>query len=432
MRSWVEYYIARRTSKRGQRGNTMGRHGSPEGRVMSRVATFAVALSVAVMILTLAIILGFKSEVRSRLTLLSGDVIVASTAGVTPQSTISIRHSERVQQEIIRIAQESGGEPRQIAPYVTRGAIINNTEGLEGVLLKGVDSLFDLSIIERGLIEGEVPPFGRGKMERRAVISQSLAAELKLKLNSRLELLIYDQEREQMRRDLYRVGAIYTQGLGEMERGIVMVDMRSTQRLNGWAEDEISGYELSLSNPSKSIEIANRVNDELLYSDLDSEALEVAAYATERLYPSIFDWLAALDMNGVVVLTIMTIVAIFNIITAILILVLERMQMVGVLKALGMTNGSISRIFLFRATKITLWGLFWGNIAGVALALIQSWWEPIKLDEAGYLLSAVPIELEAGWLVLLNVGVVTTILLSTLLPTRLVSSIEPHKAIKFQ
>ncbi len=421
MTKWVEYYIARRLSNRENSGDGSHHNRAPEGSLMSRVATLAVSLSVAVMILTIAVILGFKGEVRSRLTQLSGEVVVSSQGGKSP-----ILRSP-ILEELI----QSSGDGLKVTPFISRAAVINSPEGIEGVILKGLDSLFDTSILSQGLIEGEVPHFGSEGVGRGAVVCSTLARELKLKLNSRLELLIFDEATGEIERELYRISAIYTNGLGEMERGFVMVDMRTLQRLNQWEGNQISGYEISMPKGDNSLEVAQAINTEILYSESEQVA-GVVAYATEELYSSIFDWLAALDLNGVVVISIMTIVAIFNIITAILILVLERMQMVGVLKSLGMTNSSLSRLFLLRALSITLWGLLWGNIVGLSLAMVQRWWSPIKLDEAAYILDAVPIELGVGWLVVLNVGVVVTILVSLLLPTRLVSRIEPHKAIKFQ
>ncbi len=421
MAKWVEYFIASRTARSG---SSEGGNASESG-MMATISAIAVALSLIVMILTIAIVLGFKREVHSRLTALSGDVIISTYRGVNPSIVEPIRRSEALEGFVERI-----GETRYITPYVARSVIVRSEEGVEGVILKGVDSTFRRGIVEEGLVEGAVPEFGGAKKSRNAIISKALAAELGLKVGSKLELLV-TQEGGDMRRDLYKVGAIYSAATGEAERALIMVDMRNVQRLNGWRAEEISGYEVGLVERDRAVAMAEVFNRDVI--ELDAEEFdEVAAFATQQFYPGIFDWLNTLDLNALVVLSIMMFVAIFNIITAILILVLERMQMIGVLKTLGMTNASIGRIFLHRAFGITLRGVLWGNAIALVLALMQQRYQIIKLDETGYLLSSVPIELGVGWIVLLNAGVVLTILLSVSLPSRIVGSIEPHKAVKFQ
>ncbi len=421
MAKWVEYFIAQRISQGSTADCGEGDAHLVEGAMMARVARFAVAISVAVMILSLAVIFGFKSEIRSRLTALSGDVIVTSAVEFEP-----IVRSDEVE----RIVRESATKIVRVSSYVSKGVILRGAEGVEGVILKGVDADTPMEIFERGLIEGEIPAFGGNDKSRNVIVSKELAATMALSVGDKLELLA-TFESGALRRDLYRVGAIYSAGGGEGEKSTILTDIRNVQRLNGWGEEQISGYEVVLADPEQDIEVAQRINRELLYSD-DDELSQMVASSIRELYPSLFDWLAALDMNGVVVISIMVVVAIFNIITALLILVLERLQMIGVLKALGMNNGALRRLFLLRAVKIGAWGVAWGNGVGIALALLQQRFEVVKLDEAGYLLSSVPIELGVGWLLLLNAGVVATIILVVALPTRIVGSIEPHRAIRFQ
>ncbi|MFI3328837.1 MAG: FtsX-like permease family protein, partial [Rikenellaceae bacterium] len=279
-----------------------------------------------------------------------------------------------------------------------------------------------------------------------ALISQKMASEMNLSVGSRLEILIpssSENSSNAMRRDLYRVGGIFSAGLGEGERQIVLTDLRNVQRINGWSSDQISGYETWLSHDaagrrsalSDAPYLSYAVNSALIYGDSfsDSKELEsVAAFSVQGIYPSIFDWLVAHNVNAVVIITIMLIVAAFNIITALLIMVLERTQMIGLLKSLGMTNSAIRRIFLWRALGITARGMAWGNGVGLALCLLQHWFEVLKLDESGYMLSVVPIEIGFDWLLALNFGAVATILLMVTLPTKFATTIEPSKAIKYQ
>lgn len=396
---------------------------------MMPVARVAVALSVAVMVITLAVILGFKREVESKLTALSGQLILSSIeGGGAPTALRPIARNEEFVRVVERVAREAGVSVERSAPYVSRGAILRTDEFIDGVVLKGLSAEADMRLFEEGLLEGELPDFGAPTASRGVVISKLLAAEAGFEVGDRVELLI-TSEGGDVRRDLYKVGAIYTQGLGDAERRFIICDMRNVQRVNGWSESQVSGYEFWLSALDRAPELCDETNLEMLFC---KGAESVAAYSVQGLYPSVFDWLAAHDVNAMVVISIMLIVAAFNIITVLLILVLERTQLIGILKVLGMSNRRIRRIFLFRALSIAVWGILWGNGVAILLCFVQQRFSLVKLDEAGYMLSSVPIDLSAEWILLLNASVVAMIALLVILPTRMVSAIEPSKALKFE
>ncbi len=419
MAKGIEYFIAQRTSRDEKRGG---------GGVMMPVAKIAVGLSIAVMIITLAVILGFKREIHTKFTSLSGQLLLTSIGGGSVSDLRSIKAAESLKGSLQRAAGESGVELLRVAPYASRATILRTTSTVEGVVVKGLDSAFDMSLFERGLIEGEVPDFGGERATRNTLVSKLLADEMGLKVGDRLELLTTADGGE-MKRDLYRVGAIYTQSLGDAEKYLIVTDIRNIQRLNGWAADQITGYEVWISDLDSAPAMAESLNEWLLFNE---EANGVAGYATQSIYPSVFDWLKAHDVNALVIITIMMIVAIFNITTALLILVLERTQLIGLLKSFGMANSSIRRIFLYRALSIAGWGMIGGNVVAIGLCLIQKYWGVAKLDEDGYMLSQVPIDLGVDWIAMLNIGVVAVILLLVILPTRMISAIEPSKAIKFE
>ncbi|MFI3248327.1 MAG: FtsX-like permease family protein [Rikenellaceae bacterium] len=417
----IEYFIAQRTSRGQSRGG---------GGVMLPVATLSVALSIAVMVITIAIILGFKTEVHTKLTSLSGQIVMSTMGGSSPTNTRSIERTDDAELIASSAASQLGTELMRISPIATRGAIIRTSTAVEGVMLKGVDGSYDTSIFESGLVDGELTNFAAEDKNRNVMIAKGLASSVGVQVGDKIELLVTDDDGE-MRRDLYRVGGIYSSGLGEAEKMLIITDIRNVQRLNGWSEGQISNYELWLSDLSLAPKVADQINTDIIYSD--SEALgAVVAYDVQRLYPSIFDWLAAHDINAVVIIVIMMMVALFNIITAMLILVLERTQLIGILKALGMNDISIRKIFLYRALGITTRGLLYGNGIAILFCLVQHHFKLLKLDEVGYILSAVPIDLSAWWLLLLNCGVILLILLLVVIPTKMVGRIEPSKAIKFQ
>ncbi|MFR9651580.1 MAG: ABC transporter permease [Rikenellaceae bacterium] len=426
----IELLIARRM------GRSSDANSRRQGGVMVTIATTAVALSVAVMVVTLSIIFGFRAQIYDRFTTLSGDMIVAPVSGVNPSSVTPIIRGDHVEEIIGRIFSESGVVVKSITPYVSRAAVLRSAEGVEGVVLKGVDPNYDMSVMREGLVDGQLQEDGLALDGRSAVISSELSDQLKLSVGDRLELLIVGEEGDP-RRDLYRISAIYNGGMGEMERVMVMVDITNVQSLNGWSSDQLSGYEVKIdwgaSRGGKEVleQLATAINSEIVTTD-DDRFDGVAIYSTRQLYPSIFEWLSALDMNAVVVIIIMTIVAIFNIITVMLIMVLEGSSVIGVLKSMGMNNRSLAQIFAIRSVAITLRGLAIGNGVALLLLLIQRYFNVISLDEGSYILRSVPVDLSMGWLLLLNCGVVAVIALSIALPTRIVSRIEPSKAIKFQ
>ena len=210
-----------------------------------------------------------------------------------------------------------------------------------------------------------------------------------------------------------------------------MTDLRNIQRLSGWAPDEVSGYEVRIADFGRVEEFTRRLGRALLYSESE-ETRNVAALNVRERYPNIFDWLRAHDVNAAVIIIIMTVVALFNMTSALLILVLERTRMIGLLKAMGMTDRSLQRIFLYRALRIIGRGLVWGNLFGLGLLLVQRTFHLVRLDAAGYLLSEVPVAFGWGWWLALNLGVAAVILLLLTVPAYIVSYIRPDESIRYQ
>lgn len=427
----VELFIAQR----------IGDHSDRTHGIAHRIATVAVAMSLVVMIISLSIIFGFKREVHHKLTALSGEVIIAPVGGVEPSAYKALIFSPKVDSVVRHVARQIGVEVERVSPYVVASGVVQMGDGFDGVVFKGVDSTYDMQLFVDGLTDGEIPKFGVGESQRNVIISEELARRASLEVGSRLDLLVaHGGGGEMMQQFTYRVGAIYSAGLGDMESGVVIADIRNVRRINRWISDLVSGYEVSIGDLGAAPAFAEVLNRELLLTedwgvmklDIHLGSLNMAAYSAQEIYPSIFGWLAAHDVNGVVVVVVMTLVAIFNIITALLIMVMERSSMIGVLKALGMSSRAISRIFVYRAVGLTLRGMVLGNCVGLFLCWMQLRFGFLRLDEASYILTSVPIDLGVGWILVLNVSVVLVVFVTVLLPARLVSGVEPHRAIKFQ
>lgn len=412
----LEFFIARRLD----RPSDGGRPG-----VMVRIAVVAVAVSLAVMILALAVIMGFKREITRK--------VVGFMAHVEVADLRSLRSLEsqpvRLGGELERIIRSVEGFS-SLSPYAVRGAIVRTDAGMQGVMLKGVDGQYDWSFLADHLVEGALPRVGDSIRTKDVLIGRAVAGELALAVGDRVEMLFVEPG-EAPRRDRFRVSGIYDSGMEEMDRQVAMTDLRNIQRLSGWAPDEVSGYEVRIADFGRVEEFTRRLGRALLYSESE-ETRNVAALNVRERYPNIFDWLRAHDVNAAVIIIIMTVVALFNMTSALLILVLERTRMIGLLKAFGMRNGCLRRIFLWRAALVTLRGLAWGNAAGLGLCLVQKWTHLVKLSSEGYLLSEVPVSLGWGWWLALNAGFVAAIVALLVIPTAVVSTVKPEETIRYE
>lgn len=385
---------------------------------MERIAVVAVALSVAVMIVSVAVVLGFKSQIAERMSGLSAHVTVMAMGGDVTSPRIVERDSV-IEQTIKNIEQV-----RSLAPFASRGGVMRSDSGIEGVLLKGVEGGYAGSFFEQMLIEGSVPQTD-AERNKDILLSHTIARKMALGVGDKVEMIFLDH-RGEARRDRFRVSGIYSSGMEELE-AVALTDIRNVQRLCSWQPNEISGYEIMCHEQSQATSTARLIGEVL---DRDSEQL-LRSVAIEQMNAGIFDWLRTHDVNAAVVIVVMMVVAIFNMITALLIIVMERTRMVGILKALGMGDKSLQRIFLYRSAAIVSRGLLWGNIAGCTLCAIQQIWHPIKLNSAGYLLSEVPIDLTFGYWLALNVGAAVVIIVAMALPARLTIKIKPDVAVRY-
>ena len=392
---------------------------------MERIAVISVALSVAVMLLAMAVIMGFKQEVSRKVAAFSGHAVVNGVRGVGTLDSDPVRRSARAE-ELIRTTEGFVS----LAPYAVKGGIVRTADAVQGVMLKGVDGDYDWSSFGQWLVEGELPRVGDSVRTKDILLSRGMAEKLMLGVGDKVEMLFVETG-DRPRRDRFKVAGVYESGMEEMDGVAVVTDIRNVQRLSEWGPDEISGYEILTRSLDDADAFARTLGRTLLYDDAeDSENLAVTS-VRER-YANIFDWLKAHDVNAAVVIAIMLAVAFFNMTSALLILVLERTRMIGLLKALGMRNGCLRRIFLWRAALVTLRGLAWGNAVGLGLCLVQKWTHLVKLSSEGYLLSEVPVSLGWGWWLALNAGFVAAIVALLVIPTAVVSTVKPEETIRYE
>lgn len=395
--------------------------GTSSKNAMVHIATAAVAISIAVVVISISVILGFKEQISALVSGTIADITISNPYGERQPDLHPINDNESLHSLLATTGNIAHSER-----YALRSCVARGEEGAAGVALKGIDAKADISLFAERLEEGAMPRM-EATRRKEILLSQSIASKIGAKCNGRIELLLL--EGDTPRREVFKVCGIYRSALGETGAGLALTDIRNVQKLNGWEPTQISGYACRLYDSEIAEQSADIINLRLLHEYEGEESL-VAISSRER-HSEIFGWLETHDVNATVILTIMLIVAIFNMVTALLILVLERTRMVGTLKSLGMQNRTLRRIFTYRATQIIAVGIAIGNILALGLLLAQRYLHLIKLDESGYFLSEVPISLGAGWIIGVNTLFAVIIIAVTHLATAIVGRIKVAEAIRY-
>ncbi len=404
----TELFIARRLSSRA----------AGTGNVMVRIAVATVAVSMAVMVVALAVIFGFKREVAARLTGFTGHVEVVNFDSNSSFETAPIVRSVALEEAVRQVPGFAS-----IAPYAIKGGMIKADDAIQTVMLKGMDAAYDWSFFANSLVEGTLPVVDDSVRRPEILISKPLADMLRLGVGGRAEML-FVQQGSQPRRYVFEVAGIYATGFDEMDRLVVPTDIRNVQRLARWDDTQITGYEVNSTGHTDLAQFRDRVEEAL--------PMGMMALSVEDKYPQLFDWLRAHNVNAAVIIVIMIAVAFLNMGAALLIILLEKTRMIGLLKSLGMADGALQRVFVMRSAAIVLRGMVWGNLIGIALCLAQKWGHFVALNQTGYMLSEVPISLGAGWLLALNAGAFVLMVGLMMIPALVVSRITPDKTIRYQ
>jgi lipoprotein-releasing system permease protein len=390
-------------------------------RFIIRLAVTATVISVAVMIITLSFVNGFQQTVSNKVFSFWGHVRVgfrqpmkASIAEEEP-----IRANDSLVKSIKQISQV-----RSVHPFATKYAILKVPDEIEGVLVKGLDQSYDTMHMKGFMKQGRWIRFNDSSYSREIVISSYTAQQLNLKLNDRV-FIYFIKPDGRLRPDRLTIVGIYKTGIEEYDKTYAIGDLKLIRRLNNWAEDEIGGYEIFLKNYKQMTAVSEKIFELENFPQLwDTKTIQ-------EVYPNIFDWLNIQDTNQDILITIMTIIAIINLITCLIILVLERLRMVGILKALGATNWTVQKIFLNHSAFITLTGIVIGSLLGLGLLWLQQSTGFIHLPEDAYYMDKAEVKI-IWWQVAIVVGgtlVVSVLVL--LIPSFIVRRIQPIRAIRF-
>ncbi len=428
----VEYFIARRVARSGQQSFS---------RLIIRIAIVAVALSVAVMIATNALITGFKQEISSKIFGFWGHIHITDTdisRSLLDAYPIKTNQPFYPHLDTLRFVEyyktkrfaglewetetRTRGGVQHVQVFAVKPGIIKYKSDIEGILLKGIGKDFNWEFMQQYLVKGTRLNLPDTAMSADVLISRQTADRLRLDVGDSF-IVHFIQGREQLKRR-FQVCGIYKTGLEEYDKVFALVDIRQIQRILGWQDDEVGGFEIFVEHIDDLPIITDYIYYEQLPNDLYAETIR-------QKLPEIFEWLDLQNINEVVILTLMVIVAIINMVTALMILILERTNMIGTLKALGASNWSIRKLFLYYAAYIIITGLFWGNLIGVGLCVLQDRFKLIRLSEENYYLAVAPIQLELWNIILINIGTLIITLIFLIAPSYLVTRITPIKAIRF-
>lgn len=391
-------------------------------RFIIRLTLAATIISVAVMIITLAFANGFQQKVSEKVFSFWGHIRLQEMQPY--QSVISEEMPINANDTIVRLIRQMP-EVESISPFATRYAILKTRDDLEGVLVKGLDSTYSFSHLKDFLVEGVPPEFKDSSYSREVMISKYIAGQMKLKVNDRV-LIYFVRPDGSLRPDRLRITGLFKTGIEEYDKTFALGDIRLIRRLNDWQPDQVGGYEIFLKDYHKIDQVADQI------FNLPGMPSGWAPQSIRKITPNIFDWLNMQDVTRNVLMAIMVIVALINLITCLIILVLERVRMIGVLKAVGATDWTVQRIFLRHSLIITLTGIIAGAALGLAVLWLQVKTGFIKLNEEAYYLDRAAVHITASEVLTICTSTFLVCLLVLLIPTYIVKKVQPVKAIHFR
>jgi lipoprotein-releasing system permease protein len=399
-----------------------------EKSISSQIVTIAVAsisLGLAIMLVAVSVLFGFKSQIREKIVGFSSHFQVVNFDANNSYETHPIERSP----DILSDFRNTPGV-EHIQFYATKPGIIKTNAQIHGIVFKGVDPQFDWSFFRENLKAGNLPQLTDTAMSNDVVVSQKVANLLNLKIEDPLYCYFYDESNKLYRNRRFNISGIYNTGFNDFDELFVMGDLRQVQLLNGWSPLQVSGFEIQVDNSDNlDAYLPNLHNITLLHAS--EEAMLKVTSVVER-NALLFDWLSVLDLNVWVLIILMLVVAGINMVSGLLVIILERTQMIGILKALGQTNFSVRKVFLYLSGFLAMRGLLWGNLIGIGLCAIQLLTGALRLDPASYYLDTVPVLLQIWPIALLNVGTLVAIVSMLILPTLFISKISPVEAIRFE
>ncbi|WP_416446605.1 ABC transporter permease [Leeuwenhoekiella sp. A16] len=405
-----EYFIAKRIIK-------AGKYKSTASTPIIKIAIIAIVLGVVMMMITIATGVGLQQKIREKVSAFNGDIIISNFDGNNSDITLNpISTKQDFYPNFTAVP-----EVTHIQGTATKAGVIRTETDFEGIIVKGVGTDYRWEYMKEFLVAGRLPDYSNG-LNTEILISRYLADRLGFKNNDKVIVYFLKEDGGFLNRRFDIVG-IYDSGFQEFDQSYLFADIRHIQKLNKWEDDEVGAFEVFVNDFNNLQKIGNEV-----YANTGS--LLNSMTITQKYY-SIFEWLSLFDFNIALIIGVMIIVAGINMIVALLVLILERTKMVGILKALGSSNWTIRKIFMYNALYLVIQGLFWGNIIGIGLILIQKYFGVISLNPETYYVTEAPVYLDWGYILLLNIGTFILCAAMLLIPSYIITKISPVKTIKF-
>lgn len=389
-----------------------------------RIATIGVAIGLAVMIVSVCVVLGFKHAIRDKVIGFGSHIQVAEYNALMGGDGRAVQMDDSVMSVLSHIQ-----GVKHVQRFAYRQGILKTDDDFLGVMFKGVGPEFDSTFIHKNMVEGSIPRFSDKVSGNKLLVSKNMADKLHLKTGSRLFAYFIDYTGVRMRR--FTISGIYQTNLTQYDNTICFTDLHAVAKLNGWPADVAGGAELTINN-FEQLDDVERTVIAKVNRTTDHYGNTFASKTIKEVSPQIFSWLSLLDLNVWIILAIMMCVAAVTMISGLLIIILERTQMIGLLKALGAGNATVRHTFMWFSAFIIGRGLLWGNIVGLGLVALQYVTGLVKLDPATYYVSTVPVEVNLLYVVLLNIGTLIISLFVLIAPSYLISHIHPAKTMSYE
>lgn len=414
----TEFFIAKRVFFEKEKNKGIS------GKIVS-IAVASISLSLAVMIISVSILIGFKQQVREKVIGFGSHFQVVNFDSNSSFETVPIK----VDSTLIK-KYNSVPNVKHLQMYATKPGIIKTDSEIHGMVIKGVNSNYDLSFFKTNLIEGVVPEYNNFSTSNDVLISEKIALKLQLKIGDPLYCFFFNEGEKLPRNRKFNITGIYRTSLDEFDRVFIISDIKNVQKLNEWDSTQISGYEIQINDFNLIDKVFPTLHDITMNNSSEESTLKV--FSITKRYSMIFAWLSVLDMNVWVLLVLMIGVAGINMISGLLIIILERTRMIGILKSLGYPNFKIRKVFLYLTGFLSIKGLLWGNIIGIGFCLFQYFTGAFKLDPTSYYLDTVPISMNFIYILFLNIGTLISIICMIILPSLFISKITPVEAISVE
>lgn len=389
-----------------------------------RIATIGVAVGLAVMIISVSVVVGFKHSIRDKVVGFGSHIQVAEFTTLQGSGTQPIAITDSV----MRILSKAPNV-KHVQKFAIKQGILKTDTDFLGVMFKGISAEYDTTFIHQNMIDGSIPAFSNSKSSNRLLISKIMADKLQTKCGDRLFAYFIDDNGVRVRR--FTIAGIYQTNLTQYDKVICFTDLYTACRLNGWDSCQVSGAEIAVNDYSK-ISLTEDFLIRHLNRTLDCYGNTFTSKTIREINPQIFSWLDLLDLNVWIILAIMTVVAVVTMISGLLIIILERTTMIGILKALGASNRTVRHTFLWFATFIVAKGLIIGDLVGIGLVILQKYTGLVKLDPATYYISTVPVELNIVYMLLLNLMTLLVSVVVLVGPSYLISHIHPAKSMRYE